>query len=237
MNTSIHSSIHYGRRWVSSAHGACSFLLHDALCSALSCACSQSVGHPADTILAPFTRVCWPQPAFVVCILNAQQRRIPPGPAVSWNKPSATAPLSPWPWERWQAQIKWIHILYRPQPRIHSFCRPAVDRITSTRKTFFYGFHSWQLKSVEVYFFQTAETNGWSKSTLRFHILALLFLFPFLILKMLSVHVTPGPIFSVCMSGSHRSWCWGKAMSFKPPGSFRNKAITLHMIHWCAAGQ
>lgn len=44
------------------------------LCSALSSACLQSVGHPADTILAAFTRVCWPQPAFVVCILNAQQR-------------------------------------------------------------------------------------------------------------------------------------------------------------------
>lgn len=111
-------------------------LLHVAFCSALSSACLQSVGHPADTILAPFTRVCWPQPAFVVCILNAQQRGIPFGPVVSWNKPSATALLSTWPEERGQAQIKWIHILYGPQQRIHSFCHPAVGRITSTHKTF-----------------------------------------------------------------------------------------------------
>lgn len=107
-----------------------------SFCSALSSTCLQSVGHPADTILAPFTRVCWPQPAFVVCILNAQQRGIPFGSVVSWNKPSATAPLSTLPGERGQAQIKWIHILYGPQQRIHSFCRPAVDRITSTHKTF-----------------------------------------------------------------------------------------------------
>ena len=109
---------------------------HISFCSALSPACLQSVGHPADTILAPFTRVCWPQPAFVVCGLNAQQRGIPFGPVVSWNKPSATAPLSTWPEERGQAQIKWIHILYGPQQRIHSFCRPAVGKITSTHKTF-----------------------------------------------------------------------------------------------------
>lgn len=44
--------------------------------------------------------------------------------------------LSTWPEERGQAQIKWIHIRYGPQQRIHSFCRPAVDRITSTHKTF-----------------------------------------------------------------------------------------------------
>lgn len=103
-------------------------------CFALSSACSQSVGHPADTILAPFTRVCWPQPAFVVCILNAQQRGIPFGPVVSWNKPSATAPIFTWPEERGRAQIKWIHELNRPQQRIHSFCHPAADRIT--HKTF-----------------------------------------------------------------------------------------------------
>lgn len=110
--------------------------LHLGFCSALSSACLQSVGHPADTILAPFTRVCWPQPAFVVCGLNAQQRGIPFGPVVSWNKPSATAPLFTWPEERGRAQIKWIHILYGPQQRIHSFCRPAVGKITSTHKAF-----------------------------------------------------------------------------------------------------
>lgn len=45
--------------------------------------------------------------------------------------------LSTCPEERGHAQIEWIHILWGPQQRIHSFCRPAVDRITATHKNFF----------------------------------------------------------------------------------------------------
>lgn len=168
----------------------CSLLLHISVFVLLSVACSQSVGHPADTILAPFTRVCWPQPAFVVCILNAQQRGIPFGPVVSWNKPSATAPLSTWPEERGQAQIKWIHILYGPQQRIHSFCCPAVDRITLTHKTFLWvplmpiRFTFWCFQKVLslkiIFFFQKGKANGLSQSPLRFHFCGLLFPLSFL---------------------------------------------------------
>ncbi len=126
---------------LSCAKSACAPLLFTCFCSALSSACLQSVGHPADTILAPFTRVCWPQPAFVVCILNAQQRGIPFGPVVSWKKPSATALFFTWPEERLQAQIKRRHTLYGPQQRMHSFRCSAAGRITLTHKCF-YGFHS-----------------------------------------------------------------------------------------------
>lgn len=66
--------------------------------AALSSLCLQSGRHPADTILALFTRVCSPQPAFVVCILNAQQRGIPFGSVVSWNKSSASALLPALAW-------------------------------------------------------------------------------------------------------------------------------------------
>lgn len=63
-------------------------------------------------------------------------QKIPFGPVVSWNKPSATAPLSTCPGKRGQAQKKWIHILYGPQQRVHLFCHPALGRITSTQNTF-----------------------------------------------------------------------------------------------------
>lgn len=122
-------------------------------CSALSTRCLQSSQHPADTILAFFTRVCLPQPRFVVCILNAQQRGIPFGPAVSWNKPSASAPLPTWPKGRERTQIKWFHRQRSPQERIHSFVFPPSCSRQIYFKTikWFHQSHSWQLVSLLIF--------------------------------------------------------------------------------------
>lgn len=117
--------IHYSRRWL---WWVSTSSLHVGFCSGLSPACLQSVGHPADTILAPFTRVCWPQPVFVVCILNAQQRGIPFGPVVFLKQAICNCSTLYMAWGKLKAQIKWIHILCGPQQRKHSFCCPAVDR-------------------------------------------------------------------------------------------------------------
>lgn len=61
--------------------------------SALSITCLPSVGASCWHYFSPFHKGVLTT-AFVVCILNAQQRGSPFGRVVFWNKPSATALLS-----------------------------------------------------------------------------------------------------------------------------------------------